>query len=36
MYHAERMAEFALGLQFEDLPDDVRSTALVHIADTLA
>lgn len=36
MYHAERFAEFAQALQFEDLPDEVRSAALVHIADTLA
>ena len=36
MTYAATIAEFALGLRYEDLPDDVLRTAVVAIADTLA
>jgi 2-methylcitrate dehydratase len=36
MYFAEMIADYALGLQFEDLPEPVVTLALAAIADTLA
>lgn len=36
MFHAERMADFALGLRFDDLPDAVVLAAVRAVADTLA
>ncbi|HET7037939.1 MAG TPA: MmgE/PrpD family protein [Thermomicrobiaceae bacterium] len=36
MYDAEMMAEYALGLRFEELPAEVVTAAIVAVADTLA
>ncbi|HEX3723611.1 MAG TPA: MmgE/PrpD family protein, partial [Nitrolancea sp.] len=36
MYFAETIADYALGLRFEDLPDHVVAMALTVVADTLA
>ena len=36
MYFAETIADFALGLRFEDLPEPVVAMALTAVADTLA
>src|SRR5690606_39995134 len=36
LFHAERMADFALGLRFDDLPDAVVLAAVRAVADTLA
>lgn len=36
MFHAEAIADFAVGLRFEELPSEVVHAAVIAVADTLA